>query len=237
LPRIFNTRLFSILVAAFIVSTTIGTLSHEGGHYVVAKYFGYHPRIHYASSDPGDNEVIDSLEATYQKHQKEFEEDLPFPGKDRCQQLEQKAYRNELWILIGGPLQTMLTGTIGLILLFAYRKSFLVRHTLSSWQWVIVFITLFWLRQSANFVLWLLDYLATGEFSARSDEIRIALELGIPFWSLTAITGTIGLAILSIVHFKFIPPKQRMTFIASGIAGAVAGYILWLHVLGPKLLP
>ena len=237
LPRTFNTRLFLILAAAFIVATVIGTLSHEGGHYFIAKGFGYHPRIHYASCSFGDNEVIDSLEAIYQKHQKELEEGLPFPGKEKYEELQQGAIRNELWILIGGPLQTILTGTIGLILLFAYRKSFAAKQALSSRQWALVFITLFWLRQTANLAMWLIDYLVSGEFSSRSDEIGIALELEIPFWSLTAITGIIGMAVLVIVLLKFVPPKQRLTFVASGIAGGVTGYILWLHLLGPVLLP
>ena len=220
-----------------MLATVIGTLSHEGGHYVVSKCFGYHPRIHYASCSFGDSEVVDSLAPFYEKYEKQLEEDLPFPGKEKYEELVQRSSWNELWILFGGPLQTMLTGTIGFILLMAWRNSFKEKKQLSFRQWSIVFLTLFWLRQTANLVVWLGVYLLTNKFSERSDEVRIAIELGWPFWLLTLITGVVGLVILYVVVFKFIPRQQRLTFILAGIVGGVAGYILWLHLLGPVLLP
>src|SRR3954468_17181301 len=43
-----DTRLFVYLTLAFIVAAVIGTLSHEGGHYLAARLYGYNAKIHYA---------------------------------------------------------------------------------------------------------------------------------------------------------------------------------------------
>ncbi|MFI5131972.1 MAG: M50 family metallopeptidase [Chitinophagales bacterium] len=201
----FDKKLFILLSLAFIIAAIIGTLSHEFGHYIVAKGLGYKASIHYAhtSLDGGLSE----------------------------------SSNNRVLILSGGPLQTILMGMIGLLLLELRKRSFKTKARLTRGQWVLIFITLFWLRQTANLFVWLGDYLLTKQFSYSMDEIRIALELGLPFWSLAAITGLTGLVILCIVIFKFIPTPQRQTFILSGIIGGVTGYILWLYLLGPVLLP
>ncbi|WP_312075913.1 hypothetical protein [Chryseobacterium sp.] len=46
----FDFKLFLILAFTFIIMTVVGTLTHEMGHYAVAKYFGYNARIDYQST-------------------------------------------------------------------------------------------------------------------------------------------------------------------------------------------
>lgn len=46
----FDLRLFTKLVSTFIIMTVVGSLSHEYGHYVAAKYYGLKPTINYAST-------------------------------------------------------------------------------------------------------------------------------------------------------------------------------------------
>lgn len=99
-----------------------------------------------------------------------------------------------------------------------------------------IFLTLFWLRQTANFSIWLIDYLSTGDLSG-PDEVYLAKKLELPYWLLMAITGVIGGVVLAIVVFKFIPLRQRFTFIVSGIFGGISGYLLWLELLGPVVMP
>jgi hypothetical protein len=142
-----------------------------------------------------------------------------------------------IWITSGGPIQTMLTGTIGLILIFIYRKSFSLSNVLSGWQWVLVFLALFWLRQTANLATWIGGYLLRGNFSGRGDEIRLAKYLGLPNWPILSLTGLIGLVVLTIIIFKVVPVKQRLTFIVSGFLGGIVGYILWLEILGKVIIP
>lgn len=144
---------------------------------------------------------------------------------------------DSFWITLGGPMQTMLTGSIGLVLIFINRKSFSVSKTLFGWQWFLIFIALFWLRQTANLTTWIGGYLLRGNFSGRGDEIRLAKYLGLPNWLILSFTGLIGLTILTVIIFKVVPVKQRLTIIVSGLFGGIVGYILWLDVLGKVIIP
>ena len=141
------------------------------------------------------------------------------------------------YFTIGGPLQTMLTGTIGLLLMIFYRKSFFTTNTLNVRQWLLVFISLFWLRELANFAVMMAMLLFTNKRSFNSDEVKIAQYFGWPFESVTIITAIMAFIIGLTVTFKFVPTAQRKTFIAAGFAGGIAGYILWLYILGPIISP
>ena len=100
-----------------------------------------------------------------------------------------------------------------------------------------VFISLFWLRPVANLFTWLGGYFIKGKFSSHGDESSIAFDLGIPNWSVATLTAIIGGIVLANIVFKFIPVKQRFTFIVSGLIGGISGYILWLILLGPIVMP
>ena len=203
--RIFDRRLFFRLMIAFIIVVIVGTLTHELGHYLLAKHFGYNAKLSYASVH--------------------YNSTLRIPFKHR------------FYVTIGGPMQTIVTGMIGLLLLFIYRRSFISTNKLSTGQWGMIFLSLFWLRQTVNLIMWLGIYFITGKFALRGDEIRIARYLQLPFWSIAAITGILGVMVLALVVFKFIPPKQRFTFLVSGLVGGVAGYILWIELLGKYIMP
>lgn len=191
-----------IHVFAFIAMTVVGTLSHEGGHWIAARVMGVDAWINYA--------------ATFYDH------NVTMSNEQR------------LWFTLGGPLQTILTGTIGLLL--AYR---IPRHTdhLSGHQWAAVYAALFWLRQPANMFVGVLITLTGGNVGYRSDEPKISLALGIHPFAITVVTGLIGSLVLAFIVFRVIPRQQRLTFLVSGLVGGVAGYILWLHIVGPVLMP
>lgn len=201
-------RLLAFLTVGFILATVMGTLTHECGHYLVAKSLGYDAKINYAFT-----------------HWTKSNPDQAINTSDN------------LWITLGGPLETMLTGTFGLTLLFLLRKSFQPTQKLSFGQWSVIFISLFWLRQTANYIVWLGDYFFSGQFSNRSDEIKLARQLQLPDWIISAPTATIGAIVLTTIIFKFIPTKQRLTFILSGLIGGVTGYILWLRLPGRMIMP
>lgn len=203
-----NKPLFIYLTSGFILFIVIGTLTHELGHYLVAKHLGYNAEINYANayySTPNPNDTV--------------------------------GLSDSFFISLGGPLETILTGTIGLVLLYSFRKSFQAAPRLSFGQWTLIFISLLWLRQPINFVLWMGGYLFNGQFSDRSDEIQIARHLQFPDWTITSLTAIMGAIVLAIIVFKFIPKPQRLTFITSGLVGGVSGYFLWLHWLGQKIMP
>jgi hypothetical protein len=54
---------------------------------------------------------------------------------------------------------------------------------------------------------------------------------------LLTFTALIGIIILAVVIFKFIPIKQRLTFMAAGLAGGVTGFVLWLILFGKMIMP
>lgn len=139
----------------------------------------------------------------------------------------------KLLIDMGGPMQTMLTGTAGLLLLVLQRKRFNGRQRLLWTQWLLIFITLFWLRQSANMIMGIRSLGRLG----RDDESQIAYLLHWPLPSIGLVTGGIGLLVLAVVTFRFIPATQRLTFMLAGLAGGIAGFWLWLIRFGPVLMP
>lgn len=49
--------------------------------------------------------------------------------------------------------------------------------------------------------------------------------------------GVVGALVLAYITFFVVQPQQRRTFLAAGLCGGVAGYLIWLKWLGPVLIP
>ena len=195
----FDKKLFTYLSLTFILMTVIGTVSHEYGHYLSAKILGFNSRVNYGMT------IIEGNQNNLISPKERF------------------------IITLGGPLQTILTGTLGVALLYLSRKSFYQIEKLSLLQWCYIFTSLFWLRQVSNMFTWVLFYFINGKFGVRGDEVKMARYLELPKWSFVLTTALIGVFVLWTVVFKFIPKKNRITFIISGLVGGVSGYILWLE--------
>jgi uncharacterized membrane protein len=69
------------------------------------------------------------------------------------------------------------------------------------------------------------------------DEQKISMLLNLYPGTVSLILGGIGIAVTSYIVFKVIPNKLRLTFILSGLIGGVTGFILWMNIIGPKVLP
>lgn len=52
-----DVRLFIYLSIGFVLATVIGTVSHEGGHYIAAKHFHYAAKMHYASVSSSETDT------------------------------------------------------------------------------------------------------------------------------------------------------------------------------------
>jgi hypothetical protein len=211
----FNKRLFIGLVLAFIPTTIILTLTHEGGHYIALRLVGLDARIHYMYTEP---KIPSGMLANTSK------------------MLSIMSDTNIIWITISGPLVTILLGSIGFILLWrspAKSSSF-------SWrQWCYVLLAFFLIRQVIGLFLWIFYQL--GLYHPRAgrvgDEVRLAKLLDLPRYSILISIGVIGSAILAIIIFKFIPRKQRITFIFSALIGCTISFFVWFGFLGKLLLP
>lgn len=89
------------------------------------------------------------------------------------------------------------------------------------------------------------QYLLTGKISHTGDEIKLSryifrlerdssvLSLG----SIGFITGAVAAGILAYTVFYVIPRSVRLTFLCAGLTGSMAGWIIWMHILGPAILP
>jgi hypothetical protein len=234
----------------FILFTAIGTVSHEYGHISVAKIYGYETSLHYGSmnyypkgySEDKDLKALQLLTRDYLNIEYDaWPEEIKEKAKEYDTSL-QKRYWNEkpqrsLFITIGGPLQTVLTGTIGLIMLMVRRKSINLRG-LEILDWLAIFLSLFWLREVFNLIASIFGEIISPDGNwFGGDELLISQ--GLHLWSGTVpiILATLGLIISVHIVFRIIPKKIRLTFILSGLIGGISGFILWMNLIGPKILP
>ena len=81
LPFKFDIKLFIYLAIAFIFSTIVGTISHEYGHYTVAKYLGYTSTVSYGYTNWDDIKTRPFVDSVFSKYSKELESNLDFPRK------------------------------------------------------------------------------------------------------------------------------------------------------------
>ncbi len=232
-----NIRKLLIFTIAFILFTPIGTVSHEYGHVIVAKYFGYETTLHYGSMNYDSGELKDRLDAIRTEFEKEIEAGADFEKRTEYERGVEKLRSNRLWITMGGPIQTILTGTIGLLIL-VYRKKKRKLGGLKMIDWLAIFLTLFWLREVFNLVMSVgRELIAPNGSWFGGDERKISLGLDLWAGTVPIIMGVIGFVISIFVIFRMVPKHLRFTFILSGLIGGIIGLVLWMDIIGPILLP
>ncbi len=138
-------------------------------------------------------------------------------------------------MVFGGPLQTMSFGTIGFLLLYFRKK----KEQFKFIDWLIVFLSLFWLREIFNLFHGFLSGILNNStyFGTRGDEVRLSKMLELWEGTIPLLFGILGLAVSLIVIFYYIPKKVRFTFIISGLVGGIFGFWFWLYFLGPIIMP
>lgn len=231
-----NLKTFVYLTLTFIVITVVGTITHELGHYTVAKSLGRTATIHYKSVSMENDSLITYFNDTFQKYSYEIKNKTDFPGKEKYFNSIKKFQEESFWITLCGPLQTIITGTIGLFLLFFLQKKHFKNNKVTIVGWVFIFMSLFWLRQTANLFISLFYYFLKGKISFKGDEAKLALHLKLNTWSIEIITGLIGVIVLIIV-LKQLPKKIIFTFLLAGCVGGVLGFYLWLIKFGQYIMP
>jgi hypothetical protein len=119
----FDTYYLFLFSIGFMLFTVIGAVSHEYGHIVVAKYFGYETTLHYGSASWDKKNGWEEYRSIYSEFTHEIKNDLPFQKKEEYEKIIKKLNDDGLIILMGGPVQTTVTGLIGLIILLVRRKT------------------------------------------------------------------------------------------------------------------
>jgi len=235
----FNPKLFLYLVLGFVLCTIIGTVTHELGHAAATSLQGRGWKLHYDSMSPAKSKFIDEFNAAYEKDKDKIKSKTSSPEKEAFLKLKVdllKQYKYEdLLMRLGGPLQTMLTGTVGVFFLWMSRRKKQNNYALSIKEWVLVLIGFFWSRQ-LGILLQKIYYTIIGH-QGKGDEEKIARHLHLNQWTVITIWGIMGMFILIWVTFYAIPLQQRLTFITAGLTGSLLGAVLWFAFLGPVLLP
>ena len=214
--RIIHSHMLLLLAIAFVLFTIIGTLSHEAGHWLAARTLGYKAELHYGSTSYQLPDSINNADEPLNYHTL----------------LVLK--HHSMFITGAGPVQTMLTGIAGLIILYIRRRSV----GLKAIDWLAVFFALFWLREAFNLFMSVSQKLLHNSSSYfGGDEAYLSELLELPIGFIPILLGVVGFIFAFIIVFKVIPKALRPTFIVSGLIGGCAGYGLWFHLLGPVLMP
>lgn len=223
----------------FVAFTVIGTLTHELGHIAMAKALGYNTTFHYGSMNYDSKEIPKDIKEIAQRNKNAISKGENFPGKDRWEEVRNDRIKDRFLISLGGPLQTMVTGTIGLF--FLYRRKDSIKKTgLKFADWILIFLSLFWLRELSNLMMGVIRSILHGHFNpflGRSDEIRLARHLDIWEGSVSLPLAIVALAVGLYVIFRIIPKSLRFTFILAGFFGGLFGFWFWLMWLGPIVMP
>lgn len=229
---------FFILVSYFFLTVIVGTLSHELGHYVVGRWQGYEVKLCYNKTLIRDKQYGVLVDSTISAHLFEIQEGSDYAGKQIVDSVRQRYAEDSLASTVGGPLQTMLTGSIALLLLFRLGKnSRYSTDKVSVSHWLLICLALFWLRQPVNLVRNLVDILMSKHHWLISDEVKLSYYFGLPLLSMNILTALLGIAVFFIILRYFIPTNERKLFLFSLTVGGVLGVIMWMGLLGPAILP
>lgn len=71
----------------------------------------------------------------------------------------------------------------------------------------------------------------------KGDEIKLADHFSLPEGSIVVTTGILGGLIAAYVILSFIPKDKIIPFCVSGFLGGISGFVLWLKILGPVVMP
>lgn len=144
---------------------------------------------------------------------------------------------NSLLIRSAGPLQTILTGAVGFIILWRKSEKLKSSSSLSHMEWLTVFLCFFWSRQVLNPIVYTLNKLYGFTPELTGDENYLSLKLNLPELSISVSAGIICLSLLSFVVFKLVPKTQRLSFLLAGITGSALGFIFWFSFIGKVIMP
>ena len=100
-----NLKAFVYLVLIFIIMTAIGTVTHELGHYTIAKSLGREATINYKSVSIQNDSLYMYFNDTFHKYSYEIKNKIDFPGKDKYLNAIKKFQKENFLITLGGPLQ------------------------------------------------------------------------------------------------------------------------------------
>jgi hypothetical protein len=231
-----DNKLLFRLISCFVAATIIATIVHEYGHFFTAKFLGYDARVSYGFTTWTNSGYQDFIDSLTRDERIKIRTNEYFARKDEYESLLKRIKDETFLITLGGPLLTIIMGSLGIAVAFINKKKF-NEDQLSAGQWLIVFTALFWLREPANYIIDLLITIQQGRFPNRNDEAILSRYLEVDSWLISFVLAVTGLILVVIVYRKFIPDQDKTTFLLAGLIGGLGGYLLWLFFFGPVLMP
>jgi len=232
----FNITAFFVFTFIFIFCVPIGTLHHELGHYLAGKVVGINSRINYLSTIPiNEKNNLTEFYNLYDKNREAIENGYDFIDKPKLIKAKKEFLNARIIFTLGGPLFTILTGTLAFVILLIFSNKLNKNQYLN---YCFIFISLFWLRQPMNLLMAINSQLFDGKTNYRSDEFRLAhYVLNSNSWIFIIVSGIIGFCVGCYIVFKIVPYNKRLSFILAGFFGGLMGYYLWLEKFGVYILP
>ncbi|MCK6610381.1 MAG: hypothetical protein L6Q78_05005 [Bacteroidia bacterium] len=225
-----------VLTMLFLFFTVAGTLLHEGGHWLASRMLGVPAEINYKSSS-SNWDAFTPYREFMKLHEKNYEairSKKDFADKETYEKLRAEVSDAVNFTVWGGPIQTLLTGCLGVFILLILK----IKRAPFSWKyWASIFLALFWLRPAMNLLMSLPKLILRGEFTEQSDEVRLARYHELHPLFISVVFGLIGLAVLTYISFYVVPRNRLLVFWASGLMGGILGFYLWFYQLGPILMP
>lgn len=83
---------------------------------------------------------------------------------------------------------------------------------------------------------WLLGLHRPSAYPGSYDEATLSIMAGLPRWGLPYFLGAVALVMFAWV-IRLHPPGRRLFPFCAAAAGCYLGLVLWLKVLGPRVLP
>lgn len=230
-PFFYEIKKSSLFIISIVCVVIFGTLSHEFGHYIMARLLGYEASFNYAHTIYVDKDNVEFVKNSFNNYNQFIEKELPFPNSEKYYKLKSKYLNDAFLITSSGVLFTVLTGIFGLTLAIFGDKINNSNITFTG-----MLFCLFILRQPVNFLFGLYNFYILNKPN-NSDEIRLANSLKIHFLTFEILTSIIAL-ILYIKLLNLNLFRHNKTFMTIHILiGGTLGFYLWLYVLGPFLLP
>jgi len=201
-----------------------GHLTHELGHYSVARLLGYDAKINYKSTKIIDlNPVFRELAYEHQKK--------TFTSVD--EEKKKKIHKDYILTFAGGPLITIIMGCTGFLIFMLHHAR--EKDILSIYSLLSISISLHWLRFPVNYLITLF-YLLIGKITF-CDETIIANYFDINEFWITTPLAIFGLIVLTCISYYLYKLRLFKIFISCLTLVGCISYGLWFYLLGPLVLP
>lgn len=195
----FNRRLFIKLTICIFIFTLLGTLVWNIGGYIIFHLANYSPTL--------------SLEG--------YSLDCGVSHKQKI---------NFFWnqfVGFGGSWLTISIGIIGVFLIVINQYKFQKATTLNRWQWFLILLACFWVREPIGFIVnQIISYIEGYPFDSEILENSVNYFHFLPSTLIPSVFVILyGLLIFVWISWKVIPRSQRFSWLSSFFTGGFLGMV------------